>query len=91
MKTLPARFHSNGFAFEQIDRQGDIALFRKTKGNFETFEVVRIQHTPEGPTPWGYSEGGERMPASEQWGTHGWSLQTRQRAFEKFGELQSDG
>ena len=90
MKTLPAEFRSDHFQFLQIAREGDIALFRKTKGKIETFEVVIIQHSPEKETPWGHAQESERMPSNEQWGSCGWSLQTLERAWEKFRSLRRD-
>ena len=47
VKTRPKAFRSGGFSFKLLKRDGDIALFRKTKPGFgfESFEVVIIQRT----------------------------------------------
>jgi hypothetical protein len=105
MTPLPIAFRSDGFEFEQLAREGDVALFRKTKiykhsaraiknyrqepiFHFETFEVVVVQKMEEHQWPNGdVTPAHEHMPHSEQWATHGWSLQTRERAREKFREL----
>ena len=91
MRTLPTEFSSDHFQFHQIAREGDIALFRKTKGRIETFEVVVVQHSPERDTPWGHAQESERMPSNEQWGALGWSLQSKERAWEKFFALLQKG
>jgi hypothetical protein len=74
MKKLPAVFRSDGFDFELLKRDGDIALFRKTKPgfSFETFEVVVVQHHKERMIAGKSIEDGEAMPSSEQWGSKGW-------------------
>ena len=90
MRTLPTQFRSDGFDFEQLAREGDIALFRKTKPEIltETFEVVVIQHYEERTIAENLIEASEAMPPTSQWGKLGWSLQTRERAWEKFRELR---
>jgi hypothetical protein len=91
---LPVAFRSGGFEFEQVEREGDIALFRKTKyyagtgKRFETFEVVRIQEMDEHQWPNGDISGPhEYMPASESWGIDGFSFQTGDEAMRRFEEL----
>ena len=105
MIKLPIAFRFDKFEFKQIAREGDVALFRKTKVykrssreikryklapvfEFETFEVVIVQKMDEHQWPNGdVTPAHEYMPPSEEWGTLGWSLQTRERAWEKFREL----
>ena len=92
MKKLPTHFRSDDFDFRQIAREGDVALFRKTKQYpsllLETFEVVIVRKMDDHIGPRGEMiSAGEHMPRSEQWGTHGWSLQTLKRAWEKFHEV----
>jgi hypothetical protein len=93
MKELPAVFRSEGFDFKLLLRDGDVALLRKTKKgySFETYEVVIVQKEtrrrvwPDGRV----TEPCERMPASEQWGVHGWSFSDIRDARRKFYELVS--
>jgi len=91
MIPLATTFRSNGFDFVQIAREGDHAIFRKTKPSlplFETFEVVVIQKMGEHKWPNGnVSPAHEYMPGRYEWGTKGWSCQTLERAREKFREL----
>ena len=90
MRALPTQFRIDGFDFVQIAREGDVALFRKTKPplSFETFEVTIVQKRQEHQWPDGrVTPAHEAMPGNEDWGTHGWSLQSLDRAWEKFAEL----
>jgi hypothetical protein len=45
MKTLPTTFGSDGFEFQQLRREGDIAIFVKQKPAFRfvSYEVVIVQ------------------------------------------------
>ena len=95
MKKLPTIFRSDNFDFRQLAREGDVALFRKTKQYpsllLETFEVVIVRKMDDHIGPRGEMiSAGEHMPRSEQWGTHGWSLQTLDRAWEKFRALRDE-
>ena len=90
MVPLATRFRKEGWDFVQIVREGDRAIFRKTKSGFafETFEVVLIRKDPEHRWPNGIvTPEHERMPGDRQWGLYGFSCQTRERAWEKFREL----
>ena len=70
---LAAAFRKEGFDFKQIDRQGDVALFSKTKGRVESFEVVIVQKHKEYEIAGNIIPAHEAMPSSEQWGAAGWS------------------
>jgi hypothetical protein len=92
-KTLSVLFTENGFVFKQLIRQGDVALFKKTKGNIESFEVVVI------PRHDGYaipgtdrrSEPAEYYPPSSTWGNKsgvtGFTYSAIESARDKFAEL----
>ena len=93
MKPLPIQFKKNGWQFEQMNREGNLAIFRKWKKpqgiTIESFEVVKISQNPA------YSIAGKEIPAaegypcSEQWGTRGWSFQTYGHALSRFMGLNS--
>jgi hypothetical protein len=90
MIPLATEFDADRFHFTQIDRQSDVACYRKRKidGKAESFEVVIIQkrkaHTwPNGKT----SPAHEAMPSSEQWGSAGWTYTERMAALHKVGEI----
>ena len=62
MKTLPTTFGSDGFNFQQLRREGDIAIFVKQKPpfKFKSYEVVIIQKRNAYTWP-----NGETTPAHE--------------------------
>ena len=91
MKTLPTAFRSGGFDFKLLARDGDIALFRKTKPvfGFESFEVVVIQRHETFEIEGKLIPASEHLPRSEQWGSAGWSYRDRPSAERKFNQLIS--
>jgi hypothetical protein len=90
---LPTTFTLDQFNFKLIERHGDLALFEKNKAYpskklFKTFEVVIVQHLLAHQWPDGrITPKRESLPKNEEWGTHGWSLQTKDDAFRKLKEL----
>ena len=91
MKKLPAVFRSGGFDFKLLARDGDIALFRKTKPRlrFESLEVVIIQRHETFEIEGKLIPAGEHLPSSEQWGIKGWTYSDRLSADRKFNQLIS--
>ena len=91
MKKLPAVFRSGGFDFKLLARDGDIALFRKTKPRlrFESLEVVIIQRHETFEIEGKLIPAGEHLPSSEQWGVKGWTYSDRLSADRKFNQLIS--
>ena len=91
MKILPTTFRSDGFDFELLKRDGDIALFRKTKPRlrFESLEVVVIQRHETFEIEGKLIPASEHLPRSEQWGSAGWSYRDRPSAERKFNQLIS--
>jgi hypothetical protein len=93
MKALPEVFSMNQFAYRQISRIGNVALYQKTKhfsawGLFKTYEVVVVQKMEKHIWPNGdITPAHEHMPGNEQWGLYGWSCQTHKRALKKFQEV----
>jgi hypothetical protein len=94
---LAIAFRSDGFEFEQVARKGEVALLRKTKlfkgapeenVEFDTFEVVIVQTMEAHQWRDGrVTPAHEYTPGDAQWGICGWSLQTRERGWEKFREV----
>ena len=89
-KPLRTEFKSRGFNFKQLARDGDFAVFSKTKDSWshEAYEVIKVgRHN-------GYVLGGvtiepaETYPSSEQFGVAGFSYQTKEKALKKFEELK---
>lgn len=88
MKTLPTEFTEKGFTHRQIYRDGDLAIYERTKGSARHFEVVCIgSHN-------GYEIAGAKIPPSEtyppstQWGSKGWTKPTLESAEQKLSELK---
>jgi hypothetical protein len=75
VKLLPATFKSGGFQFRQLDRVGRVALFEKRKrpGGATSFEVVKIRRLPARKVFGVEYPPSEAMPATESWGTSGWT------------------
>jgi hypothetical protein len=90
MKTLATAFSRDGFEFEVIERNGPIAIFRKSKPTYHHYEVVIIQCEQERTFPNGLTTPAhERMPGNEEWGWHGWTCSDFDRAIAKFNSLRS--
>ena len=90
MEIFPATFRSDGFDFELLKRDGDIALFRKTKPGlgFESFEVVVIQRHETFEIEGKLIPASEHLPRSEQWGIKGWTYSDRLSADRRFNQLK---
>ena len=91
MKTLETTFTKNGFAFEQVERRGNFAVFRKAKPGrkSQSFETVKITRH-DGYTIAGVTiPPGECYPSSEQWGTHGFTFNNPIAALAKMSQLES--
>jgi hypothetical protein len=96
VKTLPTTFGSDGFNFQQLRREGGIAIFLKQKpglvreypASCKSYEVVMIQKRdaytwPDGQT----TPAHEAMPSSRDWGKYGWTCQTLEDAELRFKTL----
>jgi len=89
MKQLPTTFTGGGFHFRQLDRIGNVALFKKykTPDSAMSLEVVRIRHH-NGFTAFGKQHPpAEFYPSSERFGVDGFTFCDLKRARAKFREL----
>ena len=90
-KPLPKEFRRDGFAFRQIARQGNAAIYeQRWTGCAEPsvcYEVIRIRRRE------GFEIGGrwvppaEVYPNSEAWGVDGFTLSDKDAAFAKLREV----
>jgi hypothetical protein len=97
MIPLAESFRLDGFDFRLVKREGDVALFAKTKPRYRdpSYEVVLVQkrkaHTwPDGRT----TPDHEAMPGSEAWGESGWTysdLPAAQVRFSSLARLRNSG
>lgn len=81
MKTLATNFTKWGEEFVQLQREGRVALYSRTKpGRAADFEVIIVQQYPA------YEMNGVAMPATEafpssnSWGEKGWTYTADDRA-----------
>ena len=75
MKPLPSTFTAKGFDHQLVQRQGNLAIYRRNRtGSARAhFEVIRVQHH-NGFTLAGVSiPPAETYPTATQWGTNGWT------------------
>lgn len=88
MTPLPEVFSHDKFDFQLIARENGIALLRKSKKDYEGYEVVVIQSMGDRTFPNGETvTAHEYIPRSEQWGKYGWSYQDSEGAWKKFKAL----
>jgi hypothetical protein len=89
MNILPTTFVFDQFEFHQLAREGDVALFEKSKPGqkFRTYEVVIIQRHRSTKLPSRIYCEREAMPRSEDWGILGWSLCDLPSALAKFRQI----
>ena len=81
MEPLPLSFRDRGFLYEQVERQGEVALYSQTNhSGIVRYEVIRIriqrEHTwPNGTT----TPEKEAYPGSNSWGTLAWTFFSKSR------------
>ena len=85
MTTLPKTFTKGGMTYEQVMRQGNVAIYRQTKSgqSWEAFEVGRIRRNQAREAFGRTFEASETWPSSEEWGIRAWTCKTLARAKEK--------
>ena len=90
-QSLLTSFTDTTFQYDQIERQGNIALFEQThkQSGIVRYEVVVIETKPAQTLPSGksYPER-EVSPSSGSWGQKGWTMYTTEGAREKIRWLQ---
>lgn len=89
MKTLDVKFRAAGFEFQQLRRDGRVALYekRKAKYGFDSYEVVVVQVHPAGNRFGKDYPDREGMPPSSLWGRRGWTYSNLGAAENKFEEV----
>ncbi len=87
MQTIESKFDYDQYTFWLIMRQGDLALFAKTKPDHSrwSYELVLLQRHPAKTFASGRSyPDREALPPSEDWGEKGWTPFSYERAMELF-------
>ena len=94
MKTLPVDFNRGGWHFRQRCREGEWAIYLKTKesaaggGVISSWEVIRLRVKPEREAFGKTLPETEWYPSDEDWGNHGWSCPSEQAAYEWLAKMR---
>jgi hypothetical protein len=88
---LPKEFRHDGFTYRQIAREGDIAIYEQAwngcRNPSVSYEVIRLRRRDGFWIDNRFVEPAEVYPNSEAWGTDGFTLTDKTRAFAKLREL----
>ena len=85
-KPLPTQLRRKKFNYQQIYREGDVAIYKQIwKGNEHSavFEVIRIRQREGFRIGGRFVEPAEVYPGSEAWGVDGFTLTDKDAAFAK--------
>lgn len=98
MKTLNTNFAKQGFEYQQVLREGMLAIYTqksKISGLIVAHEVIKIKQAPAHQRSGVDFPAMELYPSAEQFGLNGWSYGTfgdlsasYKRALEKFNQLK---
>jgi hypothetical protein len=90
-KPLPKEFRRDGFAYQQIVREGNAAIYeQRWTGCAEPsvcYEVIRIRRREGFKIGGRFVQAAEVYPKSEAWGVDGFTLTDKDAAFAKLREL----
>ena len=85
---LPRKRRHDGFDLRQIERVGPIAIYEKTKGRYQGWEIILIRKRPARRLPNGkYITSHEHYPSSAEWGIRGWTAMSLANAKKQFNKL----
>ena len=88
MKTLPKTFKRWGYTFNQLKREGNVAIYEQKKGKkVFAYEVGIISIRKERSIGKLTLPATEQWPPSEKWGISGWTYITFDRAMDKYVRL----
>lgn len=90
MTPFPITFNKNGFHYEQILRNGQIAIYKqrlRPGAGCLAFEVIKIRQKEESMMFGKPIEAHEIGPSNEEFGRWGWSFNSLERAKAKFHAL----
>ena len=95
MKSMPLTFVKNTFAYEQVLRDGQFAIYKqrlnatadKPVRGCLAYEVIKIREKEESVMFGNIVEAHEVGPSNEDFGQFGWSYPTLERAKDKLHAL----
>ncbi len=88
---LPKELRIAGFNLRQRTREGDLAVYEQSHPKCPTrlrYEVIVIRRREAFEIKGRRVEAAEFYPRSEDWGSFGWTLTTRDAAFDKLQRVQ---
>jgi len=90
-RPLKAQASRDGFDYRLITREGDFAIYEQRWQDSENvcYEVIRIQRHEGYEIAGQFIEPAEIFPSSQRWGVDGWTVQTKDAAFEKFRQISA--
>jgi hypothetical protein len=89
MKVIPDSFQKNGWNYRLVERSDRFAIYNQGGGS--AFELVRIRTREASDTPHFKIEAGEYLPTTNEWGRHGWTHHTLERARSAMAEKSVGG
>ncbi len=92
--SLPRELCIGGFNLRQITREGHLAVYEQSHPKCPTrlrYEVIVIRRRGAFEINGRRVEAAEFYPRSEDWGSFGWTLTTRDAALEKLQQIRSEG
>lgn len=100
MKQLPEKYSKYGYNFKLLKRNDKVAIYSQSThpdlpedGKACDYEVIVIQRQKANTFKRGDTEiaveAREMVPSTEEWGTKGWTLATKEAAYAKFDEITS--
>ncbi len=90
---LPKELRIGGFNLRQRTREGDLAVYEQSHPKCPTrlrYEVIVIRRREAFEIKGRRVEAAEFYPRSEDWGSFGWTLTTRDAALEKLQQVRSE-
>lgn len=91
MRKLPKSFKHKGFDHTQLKREGNKAIFKKTKTNSKlvSYEVVLLSSHNGYELAGQYIEPAETYPSTSQWGIKGFTYNDLKLAEAKYTTLKA--
>jgi hypothetical protein len=90
-KPLPKEFRRDGFTHTLIAREGNVAIYEQCSiGSPDPsvcYEVIRIRRRESFQIEGRLIEASEIYPRPEDWGSNGWTMLSRDAAFDKLREV----
>lgn len=90
MQPLPTTYNKNGFTFNQVDREGDVAIYEQIMPELSkrvAYEVFEVLKKPAATINGVDIPERESCPGNEQWGNYGFTVYDLSKAKQKQAEI----